>query len=229
MVNRGRSHPDLFREVPRITADRREMTADDLRGGAWDVVVDMNAYYPAEVEASVAALRGRVRRYVFCSTCSVYAALSPYPVAEEAPRKPCTEEQATDAGQGSYGARKAECERRPGRVLQRGQHRTVHPSGTGAGDRRHHGHPARTVLCAGGTAGAAERAGGARHSALVGRPARHLGRVSREGAPGLSLHSPGRDPAAHSGCVSGVGGPGAPGCHGPGCTMGSRARFNPVT
>jgi nucleoside-diphosphate-sugar epimerase len=47
-----------------------------------------------------------------CSTGSVYAEYRPYPLAEDAPTQPCTPEQAVDRGMETYGARKAECERR---------------------------------------------------------------------------------------------------------------------
>lgn len=112
LLNRGQTHPDLFPGVPRITVDRRNLTAAALGSGAWDAAIDISAYFPADVEASAAALRGRVVRYVFCSTCSVYASLWPYPIPEDAPLSPCTPEQATDEGVATYGARKAECERR---------------------------------------------------------------------------------------------------------------------
>jgi 2'-hydroxyisoflavone reductase len=112
LLNRGKTHPDLFPDVPRITVDRRELTAAALGSGAWDVAIDLSGYFPADVEASFAALRGRVVRYVFGSTCSVYADLWPYPIAEDAPLLACTPEQAVDEGVPTYGARKAECERR---------------------------------------------------------------------------------------------------------------------
>ncbi len=112
LLNRGQSAPGLFADLDRITADRRELRADMLAGQSWDVVIDTSAYYPAEVETAVEALRGRVRRYVLCSTGSVYAAQRPYPVSEDTEMKACTPEQAVDAGMETYGARKAECERR---------------------------------------------------------------------------------------------------------------------
>jgi 2'-hydroxyisoflavone reductase len=112
LLNRGQSAPDLFPGVARLTLDRRDVTRETLGSGSWDVVVDMNAYFPREIEAAVAALRGRVRRYVMCSTGSVYTGLESYPISEDAPLYACTPEQAEDPGMETYGARKAECERR---------------------------------------------------------------------------------------------------------------------
>lgn len=112
LLNRGQTNPDLFSGLPHITVDRRELTADHLGGATWDAAIDLSGFYPADVEAAIAALNGRIARYVFCSTCSVYADLRPYPISENAPLHSCTAEQAVDEGMETYGARKAECERR---------------------------------------------------------------------------------------------------------------------
>ncbi len=112
LLARGQSAPDLFPGVARLTLDRRDVTRETLGSGSWDVVVDMNAYFPREIEAAVAALRGRMRRYVMCNTGSVYTGLESYPISEDAPLYACTPEQAEDPGMETYGARKAECERR---------------------------------------------------------------------------------------------------------------------
>lgn len=112
LLNRGQTNPDLFSDLPRIAVARRELTADHLGDATWDAAIDLSGFFPADVEAAAAALRGRISRYVFCSTCSVYADLWPFPIPEDAPLYPCTPEQAVDEGIESYGARKAECERR---------------------------------------------------------------------------------------------------------------------
>lgn len=112
LLNRGQSGAGLFPGVPRITLDRRDLSAAALGDVTWDAVVDMNAYFPREIESAVNTLRGRTRRYVLCSTGSVYTDLRPYPVHEDAAIAACTPEQAEDTGMETYGARKAECERR---------------------------------------------------------------------------------------------------------------------
>lgn len=111
LLNRGESGPALFPGVPRLTMDRAAISADALGGGSWDAVIDTCAYYPHEIEQTVAALRGRVERYALVSTGSVYADLRPYPIREDAPLQDCTPEQARDASMETYGQRKAECER----------------------------------------------------------------------------------------------------------------------
>ena len=60
LLNRGQSAPALFPGVARLALDRRDITPQTLGDGTWDVVVDMNAYFPREIEAAVSALRGRV-------------------------------------------------------------------------------------------------------------------------------------------------------------------------
>lgn len=111
LLNRGESGPALFPGVPRLTMDRANISADALGGGSWDAVIDTCAYYPHEIEQTVAALRGRVARYVLVSTGSVYADIHPYPIREDAPMQGCTPEQARDTSMETYGQRKAECER----------------------------------------------------------------------------------------------------------------------
>jgi 2'-hydroxyisoflavone reductase len=111
LLNRGETNPELFAGVERITTERQAISPSLLGGRTWDAVLDMNAYFPTEIEAAVAALRGRTTRYVMCSTCSVYPSLRPYPLREDGPLTACTAEQAADTSMATYGARKAECER----------------------------------------------------------------------------------------------------------------------
>src|SRR5690349_3768252 len=41
--------------------------------GAFDCVIDMIAYHPAEVASDLRAFQGRVGQFIFCSTVDVYA------------------------------------------------------------------------------------------------------------------------------------------------------------
>ena len=111
LLNRGESGPSLFPGVPRLTMDRNAISAETLGDGAWDAVIDMCAYFPREIERTMAALRDRVERYVLVSTGSVYADSRPYPIREDAPMQDCSAEQARDTSMETYGQRKAECER----------------------------------------------------------------------------------------------------------------------
>jgi 2'-hydroxyisoflavone reductase len=107
LFNRGLTNPGLFPEVERVRGDR---TADlgPLAGRTWGAVVDVAAYQPRVVALSTAALSGRVGRYTFVSTVSVYADQSVPPV-EGAATAELT--RPDDESIETYGARKAECER----------------------------------------------------------------------------------------------------------------------
>lgn len=80
-----------------------------LASGTWDTVIDTSGYLPEHVAASASLLRGRVHRYVYISSISVYADLSLPGIDEEAPvatlKRSGTNEQLSQ-----YGALKALCE-----------------------------------------------------------------------------------------------------------------------
>nr|MBA2295529.1 SDR family oxidoreductase [Actinomycetota bacterium] len=107
LFNRGVTNPDLFPEVERIRGDRTQ-DLSPLGSRTWDAVVDVAAYFPRVVQASVDALRQSVGRYVFVSSVSVYADQS-VPQHEDA--RLATPADPEDASAESYGARKAACER----------------------------------------------------------------------------------------------------------------------
>ncbi|ESP89326.1 NAD-dependent epimerase/dehydratase family protein [Candidatus Halobonum tyrrellensis] len=111
--NRG-NHENPFAEddVSRVEGDRTDET--DLRTAKLsvepDIVVDCVAYHPGEVETAVDVFAD-VDGYVYISSGSAYA-------AEEIPKREgetalcdCTDEQATDDSDGTYGPRKAEGDR----------------------------------------------------------------------------------------------------------------------
>jgi len=84
-LNRG-NHRDADAKVTSLRGDR---TAPDgltaLEGGTWDVVIDTWSKDSYVVADSVQALTGRVDRYLFISTRSVYAFPSPAGSREDAP------------------------------------------------------------------------------------------------------------------------------------------------
>ena len=108
MFNRGITNRGLFPGVETVIGDRTE----DLYGlgrREFDAVVDVACYDPAAARLSAAALAGRVGRYVFVSTVSVYASqatteaqLEDSPLAE---LKPDVKDPLEN-----YGANKALCE-----------------------------------------------------------------------------------------------------------------------
>jgi 2'-hydroxyisoflavone reductase len=101
LFNRGITQPGLYPDLDQIMGDR---TTDlsGLHGREFDIAIDVAAYHPDVVRMSLEALAGRVGRYVFVSTVSVYADQST-PQAETG--------EVLDHGENpSYGARKAACE-----------------------------------------------------------------------------------------------------------------------
>jgi len=112
LFNRGRANPDLFPGVDARRGDR-DGGLDALGAGRWDAVVDTCGYVPRVVAASAAALHGRVDRYVFISTISVYAEPSGDPPVgpDEAATVATLADPAIETVDGTtYGALKARCE-----------------------------------------------------------------------------------------------------------------------
>ena len=100
IFNRGRTRPELFPGVTRLTGDR---DTGDYRAldGEWDAVVDVNAYVPRHVREVTEALGDRIGRYLFISTGSVYGS----PGERKAPEDTTEEITAT-----TYGPLKVACE-----------------------------------------------------------------------------------------------------------------------
>jgi 2'-hydroxyisoflavone reductase len=113
LFNRGKTNPDTFPELNRITGDRNTADVNKLADEDWDYVIDLSCYYPDSLERILQVLQPSIKRYVFVSTCSVYdQAAQPTPGKDEnAPLLACTAEERTDQSWDSYGQRKAECER----------------------------------------------------------------------------------------------------------------------
>lgn len=72
VFHRGRSRAPAGARV--LTGDR-DGDLSALEGGRWDAVVDVSAYLPRQVRHACERLRGRTGRYLFVSTCAVYAGL----------------------------------------------------------------------------------------------------------------------------------------------------------
>ncbi|MEU6216265.1 SDR family oxidoreductase [Streptomyces sp. NPDC047022] len=101
VLNRGH-HPPL----PGVRALRGDRTAPgglaELEGGErgeWDAVVDTWSGAPRAVRETARLLAGRAGRYVYISSCSVYAWAPPADYAEDAP---LVEGAEADAGQTEY-------------------------------------------------------------------------------------------------------------------------------
>ncbi|TQJ52513.1 MULTISPECIES: NAD-dependent epimerase/dehydratase family protein [Streptomyces] len=98
VFNRGR-----FASAPgarSLTGDRTSPGGlDALAEGDWDAVVDTWSAAPRAVHEAARLLRGRARRYVYVSSCSVYTWAPPAGYAEDAP---VVEGAEPDAGQSDY-------------------------------------------------------------------------------------------------------------------------------
>jgi 2'-hydroxyisoflavone reductase len=110
LFNRG-SDRAVFPEIERRIGDRDGGLAA-LDGGAWDWIVDVNGYVPRLVGDAARALEGRVGRYCFVSTISVYArATGPALLREDAPLATIADPSTEIVDGTTYGGLKVLCER----------------------------------------------------------------------------------------------------------------------
>jgi len=76
VFNRGRTHPGILpKEVEQLIGDRNG-DLEALKNRTWDVVIDNPTTLPAWIRNAAQILKGKVDRYVFISTSSVYAEMS---------------------------------------------------------------------------------------------------------------------------------------------------------
>lgn len=110
LFNRGATNPGLFEGCERRLGDREQGDYRSLTDGAWDAVIDVNAYYPRAVREAVAALEGRVGHYTFVSTVSVYVIAGAEPV-DEATEPATVDDPTTEVVDNeTYGGLKVLCE-----------------------------------------------------------------------------------------------------------------------
>lgn len=113
LFNRGKTNPELFPEVKQIVGDRN---TDDLHKVAkqnWDCIIDISCYYPNPLEDFVQKLKGKVERYIFVSTGSVYDLDTENKdgyMTEDFPKCTYTEDDRIDKTGATYGQRKVACE-----------------------------------------------------------------------------------------------------------------------
>ncbi|NLG72915.1 MAG: SDR family oxidoreductase [Chloroflexi bacterium] len=108
LFNRGRSNPDLFPGVERITGDRKE-DLHLLEGRQWDAVIDTSGYVPRVVRQAAELLAPNAGHYTFISSLSVYADTSQAGIDESAPVGQLKEDTESVTEE-TYGPLKALCE-----------------------------------------------------------------------------------------------------------------------
>jgi len=109
LFHRGRTNPDLFPGVERITGDR-DGGLEALAGRTWDAVLDPSGYFPRVVSASARALGGSTARYLFVSSISVYAEPLAVGLDESAPVATLADPTVEEITGETYGGLKALCE-----------------------------------------------------------------------------------------------------------------------
>ena len=74
VATRGQTQDDFAQRVKRLTIDRtdRESLMQAVEGRTFDFVFDQICYGPADAQDAVDAFAGKVGRYIFTSTLSVY-------------------------------------------------------------------------------------------------------------------------------------------------------------
>ncbi len=72
--NRGQTNPDLLKRdgVKKIIGDRNTDDIEKILNRDWDVILDCSCYDPIPLKKLLSKIKGRVGRYVFISTISVY-------------------------------------------------------------------------------------------------------------------------------------------------------------
>jgi 2'-hydroxyisoflavone reductase len=109
LLNRGKRNPGLFKDIETLIGDRNG-PLDVLEGRDWDVVVDNSGYFPRQVKRSTELLKDHSRHYIYVSSISAYADLTPPGIDEDYKLAPLTDPDATEITNENYGGLKAACE-----------------------------------------------------------------------------------------------------------------------
>ena len=79
LFNRGKTNPELFKDLEQLRGDREKGELDALKGRTFDAIVDTSGYVPAHVEATAKLFAETAVHYQFVSTISVYGAFGDRP------------------------------------------------------------------------------------------------------------------------------------------------------
>ena len=112
LYNRGKSNIELFPAVSRIIGDREQDDYQSISNRWWDIVVDCSGYYPKSFIRLLAAMDGKVGRYIFISTISVFdlGGAGMTLIDETYPTMNCHEEDAISSLPAGYGVKKSAME-----------------------------------------------------------------------------------------------------------------------
>lgn len=113
LFNRGKSNRQLFTNVNQLHGNRETEDILKVCHQHWDVVIDFSGYYPLTFADLLKRLSGRVGRYIFISTISVFPKSQTRHelIAEDDPVFECSVPQRTSPLPDAYGEKKAEMER----------------------------------------------------------------------------------------------------------------------
>jgi 2'-hydroxyisoflavone reductase len=113
LFNRGKSNADLFTDVKQLHGNRETDDILQICYQHWDCIIDFSGYYPVTFEKLLHSLKGKVDRYIFISTISVYDLnkFENLAITEAEEILGCTEEQKISKLPDAYGEKKAEMER----------------------------------------------------------------------------------------------------------------------
>ncbi|MET0534295.1 MAG: NAD-dependent epimerase/dehydratase family protein [Steroidobacter sp.] len=110
LFNRGKRNPGLFPNIETVIGDRNG-PLDGLKGRKWDVVVDNSGYFPRQVQQSAQLLKDQAGHYIYVSSISAYADLTPPGIDEDYKLAELKDPDATEITNDNYGGLKAACER----------------------------------------------------------------------------------------------------------------------
>jgi 2'-hydroxyisoflavone reductase len=110
LLNRGKRAPGMFKDIETLIGDRNG-PLDVLKGRDWDVVVDNSGYFPRQVTSSTGILKGHTQHYIYVSSISAYADLTPPGIDEDYKLAELKDPDATEITNDNYGGLKAACEK----------------------------------------------------------------------------------------------------------------------
>jgi 2'-hydroxyisoflavone reductase len=110
LLNRGKRAPGMFKDIETLIGDRNG-PLDVLKGRDWDVVVDNSGYFPRQVKSSTDLLKEHSQHYIYVSSISAYADLTPPGIDEDYKLAELKDPDATEITNDNYGGLKAACEK----------------------------------------------------------------------------------------------------------------------